>query len=118
MFASMFASMPEPPYVAVIFSSVRTSDANDPDDGYGQMADQMELLAAQQPGYIGIEATRSDDGFGITVSYWSTEETARDWKQVVDHLGAQRLGREQWYQRYIVRIAVVQRQYDWQRPQT
>jgi heme-degrading monooxygenase HmoA len=106
----MFSDMAEPPYVAVIFSSVRAAD-----DGaaYGAMAERMDQLAADQPGYVGIESARDPDGFGITVSYWRTEADARNWKQVAEHLGAQQQGRERWYQRYIVRVATVQRQYDW-----
>jgi heme-degrading monooxygenase HmoA len=108
----VFADMPDPPYVAVVFSSLRTTDD---DAGYGAMAERMDELAAQQPGYVGIETARDPDGFGLTVSYWATEAAAQDWKLVTDHLGAQQLGRDRWYQRYIVRVATVERQYDWRR---
>ncbi len=107
----MFSNMPDPPYVAVIFSSLRTRDD---DQGYLTMAERMDHLAAQQPGYVGIESARDADGFGLTVSYWTTEARAQQWKQVAEHLGAQQMGRDRWYQRYIVRIASVERHYDWQ----
>jgi heme-degrading monooxygenase HmoA len=100
------ASTPEPPYVAVIFTSVR-SDRDE--DGYAAMADRMEELGAEQPGFLGIESVR--DGLGITVSYWRTEADALAWKQVAEHVGAQRLGRERWYRDYRVRVAVVRRDY-------
>src|SRR4051794_41982972 len=61
------AATPSPPYVAVIFTSVRTDD----DSGYAAMAAAMERLAREQPGYLGIEAAR--EGVGITVSYWRGE---------------------------------------------
>jgi heme-degrading monooxygenase HmoA len=96
----------EPPYVAVIFTSVRKPDDV---DGYARMAEAMEELAAQQPGYLGIEAARED--LGITVSYWADEASAKAWKQVAAHLGAQRRGRERWYADYRVRIATVTRDY-------
>jgi heme-degrading monooxygenase HmoA len=99
------AGTPEPPYVAVIFTSVRT----DGDAGYAAMSERMTALAAEQPGYLGIEAAR--DRVGITVSYWADEATAGAWKQVAEHLVAQRLGRDVWYADYRVRIAVVQREY-------
>ena len=99
------AGTPEPPYVAVIFTSVRT----DGDAGYAAMSERMTSLAAEQPGYLGIEAAR--DRLGITVSYWTDEATARAWKRVAEHLVAQRLGREVWYSDYRVRIAVVRREY-------
>jgi heme-degrading monooxygenase HmoA len=101
---SEIASTPEPPYVAVIFTSLLADDA-----GYEAMAERMEELGAEQPGYLGIESVR--DGLGITVSYWRTEADAAAWKQVAEHLGAQRLGQEQWYRAYQVRVAVVQRDY-------
>lgn len=107
----MLARTPAPPYVAVIFSSVRT----DGDHGYGAMADEMERLAARQPGYLGLDSARSPDGVGITVSYWRSADDARAWKGVAEHLGAQRLGREQWYRAYRVRVAEVTREYGCER---
>lgn len=100
------------PYCAVIFSSTRTAaDGDVIDDGYGAMADRMEALAATQPGYLGIESARGDDGFGITVSYWADEASAQAWKLDADHLVAQRLGSELWYERWTVRVAAVTREY-------
>ena len=103
-----FARTPAPPYVAVIFTSVR-SDQDAP--GYAAMADEMEALASRQPGYLGIESARREDGVGITVSYWATPDAARGWKLVARHRDAQRAGREAWYRAYRVRVAVVERDY-------
>ena len=104
-----FADTPQPPYTAVIFTSVRT----DGDAGYGAMSDAMVELAAQQPGYLGIESAR--DGLGITVAYFRDEASARAWKNVAEHREAQRLGREKWYAGYRLRIATVTRAYGWDR---
>lgn len=98
--------------VAVIFTSVRTPDD---DDGYQAMAATMDELAAAQRGYLGIDSARGADGLGITVSYWATDDDARAWKQVAEHLGAQRLGRERWYRSYSTHVAIVTRAYDWSR---
>jgi heme-degrading monooxygenase HmoA len=105
MAESRIADTPEPPYVAVIFTSLRTPG----DQGYAAMAAAMEATAREQPGYLGIEAAR--DEVGITVSYWRDEASARAWKQVGAHLVAQRRGREVWYSDYRVRIANVARDY-------
>ena len=102
-----FATTPQPPYFVVSFSSQRFRD----DDGYGEMADRMAELAAKQPGYIGVESARDTDGFGITNSFWADEESIRAWKRDVDHLVAQKHGRQQWYETYRVRIARVDRAY-------
>jgi len=100
------AETPPPPYTAVLFTSVRTASG---EDDYAVMADEMEALAAQQPGYLGIESARAD--LGITISYWQTPEHARAWKAVAEHRVAQQRGRSEWYERYRVRIATVQREY-------
>jgi heme-degrading monooxygenase HmoA len=101
----VFAHTPEPPYVAVIFTSLRS----DEDRGYSAMADAMFALAQQQPGYLGVESARED--VGITVSYWRDEQAARAWKDVAAHLVAQRRGRDVWYSDYRVRVARVVREY-------
>jgi heme-degrading monooxygenase HmoA len=101
-------TMPEPPYTAVIFSSVRTAGG---DEAYAATAARMEELAAEQPGYLGIESARGTDGFGITVSYWRTADDARAWKRVAEHKEAQRRGRDEWYATWTVRVATVEREY-------
>lgn len=100
------AATPEPPYTAVIFSSTRTEG----DRGYDRMSERMFALAAEQPGYLGVESAR-DDGLGITVSYWADEAAAAAWKQVAEHLVAQELGASTWYDDYRVRVATVTRDY-------
>lgn len=99
------ASTPEPPYFAVIFTSLRTNIK----DGYDEMAIQMEELAKIQPGYIGIESARNV--LGITVSYWESEEAILNWKQQTSHLFAQQKGRKAWYKQYHVRVCKVERAY-------
>ncbi len=96
---------PDPPYVAVIFTSTRTEG----DYGYETMAGTMMELASKQPGFLGVESAR--DGVGITVSYWVDRASARAWKEVAEHSVAQRQGREIWYSDYRVRIATVDRDY-------
>ena len=103
-----FAPLPEPPYYAVIFTAQRREG----DHGYGAMADKMVELAAAQPGYIGVESTRDADGLGITVSYWKDEAALVAWKQVSEHLLAQKLGKTRWYEYYTLRVAKVERAYD------
>lgn len=102
-----FATTPEPPYYAVIFSSTK-SGAN---GGYRETAEQMAALAAAQPGYLGAESVRGEDGFGITVSYWQSLDAIAAWRQHVEHLHAQSMGNELWYKHFEVRISKVERAY-------
>lgn len=106
----MLAATPPPPYYAVIFTSVRTSH----DDGYAAMAARMVELAAQQPGFLGIESAR--DGLGITVSYWESEDAIRHWHANAEHQFAQSEGYRAWYQSFRVRVAKVDREYGFQNP--
>lgn len=101
------ASTPPPPYYTVIFTSTRSGD----DAGYAKAAQRMEELAAGRRGFLGIESVR-EGGRGITVSYWTDLDAIREWKADMKHAEAQRLGRERWYERYSVRVARVERAYD------
>lgn len=107
MSTSAFARTPRPPYYAVIFTSQRT----DVDRGYGQMAERMVELARGQAGFLGVESTRGPDGFGITVSYWTSEEAIAAWKAHAEHQIAQETGRTVWYSDYHLRVARVERAY-------
>lgn len=102
---SAIAKTPEPPYFAVIFSSQRTEG----DDGYSEMAERMVALVSEQPGFLGIESARG--GVGITVSYWASLEAITNWKKNAEHREAQRLGHQQWYSSFWVRVAKVEREY-------
>ena|ERR1700678_3002803 len=106
--AESIARTPEPPYYAVIFTSLRTdADA----EAYATTAALMDELARGQPGYLGSESVRDVSGTGITVSYWASEEAIFAWKRVADHRVAQQLGRERWYREYTLRVARVERAY-------
>lgn len=99
---SLIANTPEPPYYAVIFTSIRTSG----DNGYGAMASKMVELASRQPGFLGVESAR--ENVGITVSYWSDLESIQNWKENIEHQQAQKLGREKWYLSFKTRISKVE----------
>jgi heme-degrading monooxygenase HmoA len=103
-----FANLPEPPYYAVIFSSLRTESGV---DAYAHMAERMVELAQQQPGYLGAESTRGTDGFGITVSYWGSLEAIAHWRADAEHRVAQETGKAQWYEHYELRVALVEKAY-------
>lgn len=101
----MIAKTPNPPYYAVIFTTIRT----ELDDGYSDTAELMVGLANKQEGFLGVESARNE--VGITVSYWKDLESIRKWKLHTEHLLAQDKGKTQWYQHYKIRICVVERDY-------
>lgn len=91
---------------AVIFVSQRT-DVDD--EGYAAMAERMVELARTQEGFVDIHSTRDESGKGITVSYWSSLEAIQNWKKHAEHLVAQKIGRQRWYQSYDIAIAKIER---------
>lgn len=98
------AQTPQPPYFAVIFTSVRT----DGDNGYGETAKQMLELAAEQLGFLGFESARQE--IGISVSYWASQEAITAWKENIIHRQVQGRAKD-WYRAFRVRICRVEREY-------
>lgn len=106
---SVLAQTPQPPYYAVIFSSLRTEG----DNGYAQMADKMIHLAQQQEGFLGVESAR--ETVGITVSYWRDLESIKRWRDHAEHRIAREKGRTLWYQNFKLRIAKIEQEYGFER---
>lgn len=94
------------PCYAVIFSNQRTSETSD----YEATAEKMSALAQTMPGYLSHISARDADGFGITVSYWSSLGAIAHFRAHAEHGEAQRAGRERYYASYDLRVARVERQ--------
>jgi heme-degrading monooxygenase HmoA len=105
----MIANTPEPPYYAVIFTSIRT----DGDNGYAETAEKMLELAKQQDGFLGIETARNE--IGVTVSYWRDLKSIKNWKENAEHAIAREKGRDEWYESFKTRIAKVERDYGFEK---
>jgi heme-degrading monooxygenase HmoA len=99
--------------VAVIFVAQRTAED---EEGYRAAANAMDALAAQQPGYLGMESVRGADGLGITVSYWQNDSAAKAWRDHPEHQAIRDAGRDRWYAHYSLQVADVSRSYDWVKP--
>ena len=95
-----------PEYFAVIF----TSQLSDMTEGYAEMSEKMVELTKQQEGFLRIDSARSD--IGITVSYWESLESIKNWKMNAEHTIARNLGLEQWYKSYDLKICKVVRAYN------
>ena len=91
-------------YFAVIFTSQRSLSG---DDIYEIAANRMLSLAQQQPGFLGVESVRADDGIEITVSYWTDRDAISKWRHNVEHMATQAMGRQEFYNWYRIRVAEV-----------
>ncbi|MGH7860560.1 MAG: antibiotic biosynthesis monooxygenase family protein [Candidatus Binatia bacterium] len=97
---------PEPPYYAVIAPAELSSDI----EGYAETAAELFAIAPTQPGFLGIE-TCVERGFSMAVSYWSSLEAIAAWRHRAEHLAAKGMARRKWFDRYVTRIARVERVY-------
>jgi heme-degrading monooxygenase HmoA len=91
---------------AVIFKA-KTSKL---DETYFKMAKRMRELAMSEYGCQEFTAV-TEGSNEIAISYWESLEQIEKWKQNSEHLVAQKLGVEKWYERYSVEIVEVIRQY-------
>lgn len=94
-----------------MFTSVRKEE----DAGYGEAAERMEELVQQIPGYLGMDFARSPGGLAITVGYFRDEDAIKEWGAHAEHRVAQRRGRADWYERYTLHIAKVERSHGFER---
>ncbi|MER5829968.1 antibiotic biosynthesis monooxygenase [Streptomyces sp. NPDC002130] len=106
------ASLPAPPYYAVVFTALRTPG----DNGYAETDERLMKLAADQPGFLGVDAARGANGLGVTVSYWRDEASIAAWREHAEHTLARARGREQWYASFSLHVAKVERAYGHTRP--
>lgn len=100
----MVIDTPEPPYYAVIFTSILTPG----DHGYSETAARILELARQQQGFLGFEAARQEQG--ISVSYWMSLEAIKAWKEHPEHRAAQESA-NRFYESYRVRVCRVEKEY-------
>jgi len=94
---------PGAPCWVVTFRSRLSSDSADYESAARRIAD----LAGRQPGFLGMESRRSEDGLGVTVCYWASREAIDAWRDHPDHLAAKEQGRRRWYTEWDVRIEFI-----------
>lgn len=101
----------EPPYYAVVFTSVRTEG----DNGYGESAERTEELVKEVPGYLGMDHARTPGGLSITVSYFRDLAAIEEWRSNLEHRAAKKHGHAHWYETYTLHVAKVERSHTFER---
>ena|SRR5690606_5057650 len=97
-------------FVVIFRAKVRGLDAE-----YARVAARMRELAFAEFGCLEFVSV-GEGGQEIALSYWPDEAQIRAWKAHGDHVLAQELGRQRWYESYVVQVAEVGREYAWPRP--
>ncbi len=105
----MITSTFQPPYYAVIFTSILVK----PDREYFKINDFLRQEAEKLDGFLGEDSARND--YGISVSYWKDLDSIQQWRQNADHQWAKQKGRKDFYKEYKIRIARVEREYDFKK---
>ncbi len=100
------AATPEPPYYAVIAPAVLGEDVT----GYAETAQRLAELACGIDGFLGLESGITGR-FVLAVSYWRSPEAIHEWRRQAEHMHAKDLARTRWFERYLTRIARVERVY-------
>lgn len=98
---------PAPPYLAVIFASKKSNEL----DGYAEMDELTMKLAQEQPGFLGYESCNHNNE-GIFISYWKDKAAIENWRINTTHLTAKKMGKSQWYERYLSQICEVQQSHE------
>ena len=99
---------PDTPYYAVVFTTISPGTDHAEHDA---MFARMYELAGEYDGFIGAEHARNEEGAGIAVSYWRDLATIEQWASHPEHKAAKEQGRAVWYDKHMIRIAKVERQY-------
>jgi heme-degrading monooxygenase HmoA len=80
------------------------------DDEYSKVAARMRELAIRQCGCLEFHSLTEGDQ-EVALSYWPDEASIRAWRNHPEHVRAQQLGRDRWYESYSVQVAEVAREY-------
>lgn len=92
-------------FVVIFRAKVRQTDPQ-----YTRIAARMRELALNEFGCLEFTAV-TEGSDEIALSYWPSEDHIRAWKAHPEHVLAQQLGRERWYDAYTVQVAELTREY-------
>lgn len=82
-------------------------------DEYLDIAKELKKQLIKVDGFISIERFQSlnDDNKILSLSFWESQESIKNWKNNLNHLEAQQKGRNQLFLDYRIRIAEVVKDY-------
>jgi heme-degrading monooxygenase HmoA len=96
--------------IAVIFEVEPQADRK---AAYLDAAASLRPLLEHVDGFVSIERFESltTPGKLLSLSFWRDEAAVAQWREVAEHRGAQRLGRDSVFDDYRLRVASVVRDY-------
>ena len=95
--------------VVVLFSTEGRDDVDVED--YSRTSARMHELVAQVPGFISYNSYADEDGNGVVIARFESHEAVAAWRKNLEHVEAQRKGRENYYSAYWVQVCDTVREY-------
>lgn len=92
-------------YIVIFRATIRKLDPE-----YSQTAARMRELALNEVGCLGFHSV-TEGKQEVSLSYWPDTASIQAWKAHPEHLLAQQLGLERWYESYSVEVARIERGY-------
>lgn len=77
---------------------------------------RMAALAHEMPGFVELKTFTADDGERVSLVTFASEETHTAWRDHPDHRGAQRRGRAEYYDEYLIQVCRVVAERRFARP--
>ena len=93
----------------VLFSTTERDDVDASE--YRRTSDRMHELVSHMPGFISYNGYGSEDGQGVAVVRFDSEEALDAWRTLPEHRAAQERGREAFYREYWVQVCETVREY-------
>jgi heme-degrading monooxygenase HmoA len=82
-------------------------------DQYLNIATKLKEQLIKMEGFISIERFESliNEGKLLSLSFWEDENSLLKWKKNIDHMAAQKKGRESIFKDYRIRVAEIKKDY-------
>ena len=88
--------------IVVLFSTTQREDI--PEAEYRETSARMHEIVEAMPGFISYKEYEAEDGEGVAVVRFESEEALRAWGTHPQHRAAQRRGREAFYDEYWIQV--------------
>lgn len=87
--------------MVTVFRSTLRPDAI---EEYEAVAQRMVGLARAMPGFVDYKTFAAEDGERVTIVTFASMDAHRAWRDHPEHLDAQRLGRQRFYDTFAIQV--------------
>jgi heme-degrading monooxygenase HmoA len=99
--------------MVIVLIRTRLRDGADV-DAYGKLSARMYEIVSAMPGFLGEKEYVAADGDRVSIMRFASAEALLAWRNEPEHVEAQRLGREVYFQTYDVTVCDVARAYQFE----